>query len=417
MARKMAALTRADVCIVGAGHAGAQTAISLRQKGFAGSIVIVSNEDELPYERPPLSKSYLAGKTVFAKLLLRPESFWEEKGIQIRLGEEVTAVEAAGRKAILKSGDSISYGQLVWAAGGKARRVGGELSSLADAHVIRSKADVDSLRAALATTKGCSIVIVGAGYIGLEAAAVLVDLGCNVTIIELQDRPLARVAGEEIASFFQKEHERHGVKFRFGERISEIHTGPDGLEAVRLSSGELVVCDVAIEGIGIEPSVAPLLAAGADGGSGVRVDSHCRTSLPSIFAVGDCAEHRNSFAGDLPIRIESVQNAADMAKVAAANICGEDLTYNAVPWFWSNQYDLKLQTVGLTLRHDTRVVRRGRDEQSFSVVYLRNGHVVALDCVNATKDYVQGRKLVERAARIDPADLIDETRQLKELLC
>jgi 3-phenylpropionate/trans-cinnamate dioxygenase ferredoxin reductase subunit len=257
------------------------------------------------------------------------------------------------------------------------------------------------------------VVVIGGGYIGLEAAAVLRKFGKQVTLLEALDRVLARVAGEPLSRFYEAEHRAHGVEMRLGVQVASIE-GETRVNAVTLADGETVPADMVIAGIGIVPAVEPLLAAGAQGSNGVLVDAQCRTTLPDIYAVGDCALHSNPYAEPL-VRLESVQNANDQATVAVKTILGLDVAYEAVPWFWSNQYDLKLQTVGLSIGYDDLVVRGDPAARSFSVVYLREGRVIALDCVNATKDYVQGRRLGVEGLAPDPAALADVSTSLKEL--
>lgn len=403
---------RADVLIVGAGHGGAACAIALRQGGFAGSILVVGGEPDLPYERPPLSKDYLAGARTFERLLIRPPVFWAERGIRFRLGTRVVAVDPEAHIARTDSGEAIGYGQLVWAAGGRPRLLACAGRDLAGVHAIRSRADVDRLIAELPGAE--RIAVIGGGYIGLEAAAVLAGLGKRVVLLEALDRVLARVAGAPLSRFYEAEHRARGVEMRLGITVDAL-VGEGRVAGVALAGGEIVAADLAIVGIGIEADVAPLRAAGAGGGNGVRVDAQCRTSLPDIFAIGDCALHANPFAGGAEIRLESVQNASDQAAVAAKAILGEDAAYDAIPWFWSNQFDLKLQTVGLFIGHDAITVRGDPATRSFSVVYLREGRVIALDCVNAVKDYVQGRKLILSRRRVDPARLADPGVPLKDL--
>jgi len=409
------AAVQADIVIVGAGHGGAQAAIALRQQGFDGSILIVSDEAELPYERPPLSKEYLAGDKPFERLLIRPAAFWEERRVDFRLETRVTAVDAGEHRLTTEDGAVIGYGRLIWAAGGAPRRLGCPGHDLDGVHAIRTRRDVDALAAALPTTD--RVVVVGGGYIGLEAAAVLTELGKQVVLIEALDRVLARVAGEALSRFFQRVHRARGVDVRLGVQVTAI-TGDDRGQAtgVMLADGEHVAADQVIVGIGIVPAVEPLLAAGADGGNGVAVDAQCRTSLPDIFAIGDCAAHANGFAEGAVIRLESVQNANDQATVAAKAIMGGEDRYEAVTWFWSNQYDYRLQTVGLSVGHDMAVVRGVMASGSFSIVYLKRGRVIALDCVNMTRDYVQGRALVLAGAAVAPERLADTTIPLKEML-
>lgn len=401
-----------DVLIVGGGHAGAQAAIALRQTGFTGSVVLVTDEAELPYERPPLSKEYLSGDKPFDRILLRPPRFWEERDIEVRTGCRVVSVDPSRHVVQLNDGRELGYARLVWAAGGEARRLSCDGHDLPGVHSLRSRADADRLREELATARRA--VVIGGGYVGLEAAASMRKSGIEVVLLEALDRVLARVAGEPLSRFYEAEHRAAGVDVRLGQSVTCIE-GEDRVSGVRLSDGEVVPADVVIVGIGILPSVEPLRAAGATCGNGVLVDGACRTDLPDVFAIGDCSLHRNTFADDAPIRLESVQNANDQAMIVARTISGEDVRYDAVPWFWSNQYDLKLQTVGLSIGHDAAVIRGDPASRSFSLVYLREGRVIALDCVNSVKDYVQGRKLVTERRRVASAELADVATPLKEL--
>ncbi len=404
----------ADVVIVGAGHGGAQAGIALRQNGFAGSILVVGREPELPYERPPLSKEYLAREKTFDRIMIRPEAFWADKAVTMLLGTEVTALDPAAHVATLSDGRTLVYGHMIWAAGGDPRRLTCEGHDFAGVHAVRTREDVDRLMGELDAGAKRAVVI-GGGYIGLEAAAVLTKLDCNVTLLEALPRVLARVAGEALSSFYEADHRAHGVDLRTGVMVDCLVGAGGKVTGVKLADGTVLPADLVIVGIGIIPCVEPLRAAGAEGANGVTVDGQCRTSLPDVYAIGDCAAHANAFADGAVIRLESVQNANDMATVAAKTICGVEAAYHAVPWFWSNQYDLKLQTVGLSTGHDAVVTRGDPATRSFSVIYLKAGKVVALDCVNMIKDYVQGRKLVEAGAVIAPEKLADAGTPLKEL--
>ena len=407
-------MRRFDVVIVGGGHGGAQAAIALRQLKFEGSIALVGKENELPYERPPLSKEYLAGEKPFERILLRPEAFWHERGIQLILGRAVTDVEPDRRQVRLSDDESLGYGKLIWAAGGDPRRLVCSGADLVGVHTVRNRQDVDRMKSELGGTRRA--VVIGGGYIGLEAAAVLTKLGTEVVLLEALDRVLARVAGEPLSRFYEAEHRSRGVDVRLGIGVDCIEGRNGRVSSVRLADETAIPADMAIVGIGIVPAVEPLRAAGAVGDNGVDVDPFCRTSLTDIYAIGDCAAHANRFAGGARVRLESVQNASDQAITAARDIVGDSQPYDAVPWFWSNQYDLRLQTVGLSTGYDELVVRGSVENRSFSVVYLRGKSVVALDCVNAVKDYVQGRKLVETAASIPITRLRDATVPLKEML-
>ncbi|TMM48307.1 NAD(P)/FAD-dependent oxidoreductase [Qipengyuania marisflavi] len=404
-----------DIVIVGSGHGGAQAAIALRQAGHEDSILMVSRDRNPPYERPPLSKDYLAGEKPFERILIRPEQFWADRNVTLRLGCNVDVVDWMSHELALSDGGKVGYRKMIWAAGGDARRLSCPGADLAGIHTVRSRRDVDALRAELAVGAR-RVVIAGAGYIGLEAAAVLRKLGCEVTVLERLDRVLARVAGPELSAFYAAEHSAQGVDLRLGTGVERIEGEDDRVSAVVSDSGETIACDILVVGVGIVPSVGPLIAAGAAGSNGVDVDTFCRTSLDDIYAIGDCAAHANPYASNKVIRLESVQNANDMATTTARSIMGDKQDYDAVPWFWSNQYDLRLQTVGLSLDYDATVLRGDPEARKFSVIYLKEGHVLALDCVNNTRDYAQGRKLVEARAEIEPALLADTEVPLKEML-
>ena len=392
-----------DIIIVGAGHGGAQVAVQLRQSGFTGSIAMIGEEPEIPYERPPLSKDFLAGEKEFDRMLIRPASFWADRDIAMLTGRRVETVDPVAQTVTTNSGESFGYGDLIWAAGGAPRKLSCEGHDLAGIHAIRTRGDVEALKSELVSAT--RIAIVGGGYIGLEAAAVLSKTGKSVTVLEAMDRVLARVAGPALSAFYEAEHRAHGVTIRTNETVTAI-TGANGrATGVTLAGGEHVPADIIIVGIGIIPAVAPLLAAGAKGGNGVNVDEFCRTSLPHIFAIGDCAAHANAFAGGAHIRLESVQNANDMGNTVAKLLTGTEKPYTQVPWFWSNQYDLRLQTVGLSTGYDAVVQRGDPAARAFSLIYLKAGRIIALDCVNSVRDYVQGKALVEHGVIVDPTVL------------
>jgi 3-phenylpropionate/trans-cinnamate dioxygenase ferredoxin reductase subunit len=402
-----------DVLIVGGGHSGAQAAIALRQAKFEGSIAIVGDELEYPYERPPLSKDYFAGDKAFERILLRPPAFWPERSIEMKLGKRVETIDPEAHNVTASDGETLGYNKLIWAAGGSPRRLLCDGAQLPGVHVVRNKSDVDGMISELDDVS--TVAIIGGGYIGLEAAAVLRKMGKQVVILEAMDRVLARVAGEELSRFFEAEHRAQGVDVRLGVTVAAL-TGDHHVDGVLLDDGERIAAQMVIVGIGIIPAVAPLLNAGAAGGAGVDVDEFCRTSLADVFAIGDCAAYANSFADGAVMRVESVQNANDMANAVAKSIVGEMTSYHAVPWFWSNQYDLRLQTVGLSVGYDSYVVRGDPKDRSFSIIYQKNGGVIALDCVNMTKDYVQGKALVAGRMRFTAEQLADTSVTLKELV-
>lgn len=369
-----------------------------------------------PYERPPLSKEYLAGDKPFERIMIRPEKFWSDKGIEIRLGAMVSDIDWMAHEVVLSDGARIGYRKLIWAGGGDPRRLSCPGANLKGVHAVRDRRDVDMIMAQL-ESGARRFVVIGGGYIGLEAAAVLRKLDCEVTLLEALPRVLARVAGEELSRFIESEHRAHGVDVRLETAIEAIEGEDSQVTGVKLADGEVIPCDAVIVGIGIVPAVGPLIAAGAAGSNGVDVDEFCRTTLDDIYAIGDCAAHANPYAGQAIIRLESVQNANDMANTAARAIMGDKQPYHALPWFWSNQYDLKLQTAGLSIDYDQTLVRGDPAERKFSIVYLKEGRPIAFDCVNNTKDYVQGRKLLEN--QVDDVDLdllADPEVPLKELL-
>ncbi len=404
---------RHDVVVVGAGHGGAQACIALRAAGYAGSILLVGKEPELPYERPPLSKDYLAGKKPLQRMLIRPAGYWSEQNIDTALSTTVTHVDADARTITTDKRGVIAYRHLVWAAGADPRRLNCAGHDLKGVHTVRHKGDADALAGELESIS--RVVVIGGGYIGLEAAAIMTKLGKQVTLLEAGERVLARVAGAAISTFYQDAHRAAGVDLRLQSSIQGLEGIDRHVTAVKLGNGTSFPCECVIVGIGVTPTVKPLVDAGAEHANGVRVDENCRTSLPDVYAIGDCAEHRNAFADAAWIRLESVQNATDMAATVAAHICGCPKPYHAVPRFWSDQYDLKLQTVGLSLGHDQAITRGDPAIGSFTVAYLRSGKLIALDCVNNPKDFAQGRALVTEQIEVDPAQLADVSIPLKTL--
>jgi 3-phenylpropionate/trans-cinnamate dioxygenase ferredoxin reductase component len=405
-------MKRADVLIVGAGHAGAQTAIGLRNAKFAGSIALISDEPELPYERPPLSKDYLAGEKPVERLLIRQPQFWVERAIDVITEKRVASVDAPAKLVRSADGSVFEYGALVWASGGRPRLLtcaGGDLDGV---HCVRSRSDVDRIIAGLPGVR--RVVVIGGGYIGLEAAAVLSKLGKAVTLLEALPRVLARVAGEDISRFFAAEHRAHGVEVHTSLAIERIEGAQGKVTGVRLTSGKFFDADMVIVGVGIVPAIEALKDAGAVCDNGVHVDEFCRTSLADVYAAGDCAAHINAFAGGARVRLESVHNAHEQAATVAKALCGRPTPYHSLPWFWSDQYDLKLQTIGLSKDYDATVLRGDPATRAFSVAYLAHGRVLAFDCVNTPRDYVQGRKLVTERACVDPARLADSSVALKD---
>lgn len=401
---------------MGAGHAGAQAAISLREGGFAGAIQVLSDESEPPYERPPLSKLYLMHGQGADTFRIRPPSFWAEQRVELSLGCRVEAVDP-GRRQVIASDRRVSYDTLIWAAGGRARRLSCEGRDLQGVYVLRNLADAGALRAELSA--GRRVVIVGGGYIGLEAAAVFAQAALDVTVLEAQSRVLARVASEEFAAFILAQHESRGVRVRLNAQVVEL-TGSEGrVSNVCLAEGPSIPADIVLVGIGILPNVEPLLAAGAEPGppgvGGLRVDGMCRTSLADVYAIGDCAAHTGASRGEAHLRVESVQNATGTAQSAVRGILGDPTPYRATPWFWSDQYDLQIQSAGWSLGHDRLVVRGAPAERRFAFLYVKAGRLIGLDCVNLPRDFAQGRALIGAPAP-DERALADAATPLKKAI-
>ncbi len=384
---------RYDIVIVGAGHGGTQTALSLRQQGFAGTIAVYSSEGELPYDRPSLSKEYFTGDKSREQLAMLSPAEWDSRRIDLLLGQRVISVDANRHELSTDSGATVGYGQLVWATGGTPRRLGCPGERAAGIHTLRSRSEVDAILSDLTAAR--DIVIVGGGYIGLEVASSLRKYAKCITVVEALDRVLARVAGEPLSRFFEALHRTHGVQIELRASVRSFATERDHVCAVQLANGDTVPAQLVIIGVGISACAQELLEAGAEGNNGIRVDSHCRTSLPDIYAIGDAAEHQNRFANHAWVRLESVQNANDQALVVARSICGKPEPYTAMPTFWSSQYDVNLQIAGICRDYDDVVVRGTVSTRGFSVIYLRNRKVIALECVNAVRDFLHGRALID----------------------
>ena len=401
-----------QIVIAGAGHAAGQVVATLKQKRFDGGIVLVGNEQWLPYQRPPLSKKYLAGELPADRLYFKPPAFYEDPDIDVRLNTEVTVIDRERNTVQTGGGDVVPYDKLVLAVGSRVRRINVEGRDLKGVHYLRSIDDVDHIRADLDAAD--NVVIVGAGYIGLEVAAVARQLGNNVTVLEMADRAMSRVVSPVVSDFYQEQHAAHGVELLLSSGL-ESFVGTDRIEAVETNDGRKMPADVVVVGVGILPNTELAAAAGLEVDDGIVVDSHCRTSDSDIYAVGDCTSHPNRIYGRR-IRLESVQNALEQARTAALNICGEEVEYAQVPWFWSDQFDLKLQIAGLSEGYDDVVVRGDPAEASFSCMYLRDGRLIACDAINAPRDFMQSKQLI--ADHCVPARdrLADPGVQLKDVV-
>lgn len=400
------------VVIAGAGHSAGQVVATLRQKNFDGNICLIGEEAYLPYQRPPLSKKYLAGELPAERLHFKADSFYDAPNIDVHLNTAIDRIEPVNRLVRSEEGAEFTYDKLVLALGAHARQIDLPGAELPGVHYLRTIADVDNIRREIAP--GRRLVIVGAGYIGLEVAAVGAQLGLDVTVVETLDRVMSRVVSAQISHFYQKEHAEHGVSIRLSTQIAGFR-GDRQVQAVDLADGTRIPADLVVVGIGVVPNTELAEQAGLEANDGIVVNEKCLTSDPDIYAVGDCTYHPNALLGR-HVRLESVHNALEQAKTAAANLCGEDQRYDQVPWFWSDQYDLKLQIAGLSQDYEQTIIRGDPSSRSFSCVYLREGRLIAVDAINRPKDFMQSKGLIASQAIIDPDVLSDSKRELKDMM-
>ncbi len=399
-----------SIVVVGAGQAGASLVAKLRAEGYTGRLTLIGEEHAPPYQRPPLSKKYLMGEMALDRLYLRPESFYADNGIDLRLDETVVAIDRKDRQ-IIAGGHALPYDALALCTGAVPRRLPGSLGGeLRGVHVVRNLADVNEMAPAI--RPGARALVVGGGYIGLEAAAVCRSAGMEVTLIEAAPRILGRVAAPETADWFRALHKRHGVDLREGTGLDRL-TGEEHVTGAILADGTRLDLDLVIVGIGISPCTALAEAAGLTIDNGIATDTFGRTADPAIWAAGDCASF--PWRGER-IRLESVQNAIDQAEAVARNMLGAEAPYDPHPWFWSDQYDVKLQIAGLNAGY-THVLRRpGATETSASHWYFAGDRLIAVDAMNAPRDYMVGKRLIEAGKSPDPAALADPVTDLKALL-
>ncbi|WEJ99964.1 MAG: FAD-dependent oxidoreductase [Candidatus Sphingomonas phytovorans] len=403
------------IVILGGGHAGANAVASLRQAGHDGEIVMISDESVLPYHRPPLSKAYLKGGSTLEALYLRPAKFYDTNNIEVLLDARATGIDTARKIVALADGREIAWELLILATGSVARRLDGPGADLDGVHVLRDVKDAEALHARIGA--GSRLVIIGAGYIGLEVAASARDLGAEVTILEREPRILSRVACEELSGFFHRFHADRGVVFRTGVSVAALHGEKGEVCSVELSDGEVLPCDAVLVGIGGSPCDALAIGAGLQCDNGVIVDLAGRSSIPGIYAIGDMTRRPMPHYGDRMFRLESVPNAVDQARAVAADIMGKPLPAPDLPWFWSDQYELKLQIAGVPFDADRQIVRHTPDKaNSFSIFHLSGDRVVAVEAVNAAGDFVAGKKLIMAAQPVDIARLSDPSIAAKTLL-
>ncbi|MBV7394424.1 NAD(P)/FAD-dependent oxidoreductase [Mameliella sediminis] len=397
-----------DIVVIGAGQAAASLVARLRSKGHEGKITLIGEEPVPPYQRPPLSKDYLLGKMELERLFLRPEAFYAENGIELLTSETAVSIDRADKK-VVAGGEAISYDHCVLCTGSVPRRlpgaIGGELDGV---HVVRTLKDVDEM--APACTEGKRVLIVGGGYIGLEAAAVCAKLGLKVTLVEAADRILQRVAAPETSAWFRDLHKSHGVDLREGVGLKRL-IGDTHVTGAELADGTVLDVDFVIVGVGITPATALAEACGLEIDNGIAVNERGQTSDPSIWAAGDCASFPQNGGR---MRLESVGNAIDMGELVADNIMGVERDYVATPWFWSDQYDVKLQIAGLNAGYDRIVVREDGDARSHW--YYSGDKLLAVDAMNDSRSYMVGKRLIEAGKSPDPEAVADPATNLKALL-
>jgi 3-phenylpropionate/trans-cinnamate dioxygenase ferredoxin reductase subunit len=401
------------VIIIGAGQAGGETAQRLRQAGFEGDITLIGEEPHAPYQRPPLSKKYLAGELSMDRLLLRPANVYADEKIALLTSLRAVWVDRASKKVRVEGGRELPFDALVLATGSKPRKLPLVGADLAGVFTLRTAADIDEMKPHFVAGK--KLVVIGAGYIGLEAAAVARQLGLDVTVVETAVRPLARVTSPEVAGFFLDEHTRQGVRFVLGGQPALIK-GSDHVTAVGLTDGTEIPADIVLAGIGVNPEMTLAQQCGLTTENGIITDAQCRTSDPNIFAIGDCAARPISFFDNRLCRLESVHNAVEGAKIVAATITGGKLPALEAPWFWSDQYDLKLQIAGLFQGYDHIVFRGVITDRAFAAFYYQGERLIAVDAVNKPAEYLGAKMLIQTGRTLPREVIADETRPMKELV-
>ena len=405
-------MTNKIAIIIGASHAAAQLTTSLRQEGWEGEILVIGDEPYLPYHRPPLSKTFLSGDKTIAELYIRPAAFYEKNNIQFKQGR-VTAINRAQQTLTLSDGTQLGYDKLALCLGARVRKAAIVGEELAGVHYLRNIADVKGIQPYVVKDKRA--VIIGGGYIGLETAAALRKQGMDVVVLEMADRILQRVTAPELSEFYTRIHREEGVKIHTGISVSAI-VGDGRVEKVICSNGAEFPADVVIIGVGVLPNVELAQEAGIEVDNGIIVDEFCRTNDAHIVAAGDCANHFNAIYGRR-MRLESVPNASEQGKTAAASLCGLTKAYKSLPWFWSDQYDLKLQIAGLSQGYDQVVVRGDKlASRSFAAFYFKDGHLIAADCINRPQEFMLSKKIITENIVIEASRLEDESISVKELL-
>ncbi|MEJ0037089.1 MAG: FAD-dependent oxidoreductase [Gammaproteobacteria bacterium] len=401
------------ILIVGAGQAAIQAIDTLRRKGFSGQITLVGEEPWLPYQRPPLSKKFLSGGMERERLLIRPQTFYAEHRVQTHLGRRAVEIDRSGQSVRLDDGTAIGYDALLVATGSAPRHIPVPGANLGGVHLLRNIADVERIRADLAAAR--KLVIIGAGYIGLEVAATAREMGLEVTVLEQSDRVMSRVTAPQVSSFYETEHTKKGVRVICGTQVDALEGSEGRVRTAVCADGSTHEADAVLVGIGVGPRDELAQAAGLDCLNGIVVDQHCRTSDPHIYAAGDCTSHPSVHYGRR-VRLESVDNAFEQASSAALNLLGVPTPHDKVPWFWSDQYDLKMIIVGLSHGYDEAITRGSPASRGFSVCYLREGELIAIDTVNAPKDQMAARKLIPARVRPNRDKLVEPGIPLKDCL-
>ena len=400
------------VIIIGGGQAAAQACASLRLFGYQGTISLIGEEAALPYQRPPLSKAYMKGELAEERLYFKPAAWYEDQGIETILSTRANKIDRSAQTVELENGDTVSYDALIMATGSRPRALPVEGADLDGVFDLRDLADVERIRPRMIA--GQKMVIVGAGYIGLEASAVARQMGLDVIVLEMEDRVLARVTSPIMSAFFTEEHTRQGAEIRTGARLSSLRGADGKVTTAILADGTELDADIVLVGIGILPNIELAEAAGIACSNGILTDRDARTNDPRVFAAGDCAARPLVHYGRKG-RLESVHNAIEQGKLAAAAIMGKPRPAEDCPWFWSDQYDLKLQIAGLSQGYDETVLRGDPADRKFAVFYLQNGKLIAVDAINSPPEFLASKKLIMTGARLAPETLSDTSQSMKDI--
>lgn len=403
--------SNSDILIVGAGQATGQLLISLKQKKYKGKIKVFADEKYYPYQRPPLSKKYLSGELSYERLFIKQRKFFDELDVEFNLSCRVEKISTNKKQIQTKEGQH-NYERLVIATGTRPRRISIDLHESKNIYYLRNIEDAEKIKHSIKQNQ--SIVIIGGGYIGLEVAATAIKFGCEVTVIEQQDRVMKRVVSKEVSNFFEDYHLSQGVRFIFNDEINSIKRVNNKHE-ISLSTGKIIHADSILVGIGGIPNTEIAENTDIEINNGISIDSKCKTNINNIFSMGDCTNFWSELYGK-KIRLESVQNAIDQAKVLADNIMNIDSIYDSVPWFWSDQYDLKLQIAGLSEGYDETILRGDKKTKSFSCLYLKEGKIIAIDAINRPKDFIQSKVLIQEKRRIDRENASNEDFELKQFI-